>query len=253
MTRVGENEMSNPGYIALSRMIAQQRALDVRAANIANVGTPGFKAEETLFSDYLVRQAGVSAPPGGRTVSMVQDRATFRDFAQGELSKTGNPLDLALQGDGFFAVQTPRGERYTRAGRFSLSPTGQIVDVSGNAVLGIAGSPITVPPGDTNIVVAGDATVSTESGPIGKLRIVGFDNPQSLAAEGSSLFAANQPPRGADQVTVAQGAVEGTNIKNIAELTSMMSDLREFEFASQFADAEAQREQTAIEKIGHKT
>jgi flagellar basal-body rod protein FlgF len=114
--------MENPGYIALSRMIVQQRALDVRAANIANMNTPGFKAESVQFSDFLVRQTGTAQPPGGRTVQMVQDRATYRDFSQGQLTKTGNQLDLSLRGDGFFVVQTSNGERYTRAGRFSLSP-----------------------------------------------------------------------------------------------------------------------------------
>ena len=128
--------MENPGYIALSRMIAQEHALQVRANNIANTGTPGFKGESLVFSDYLVRQTGINTPPGGQNVQMVQDRTTYRDFSQGQFSKTGNPLDLALQGDGFFVVSTPHGERYTRAGRFSLSPSGQVVDMSGNPVLG---------------------------------------------------------------------------------------------------------------------
>jgi len=245
--------MSNPGYIALSRMIAQQRALDVRAANIANVSTPGYKAETVNFSDYLVRQTGVKTPSGGRTVAMVTDRASWRDFSQGELSKTGNALDLAIQGEGFFAVQTPRGERYTRAGRFTLSPAGQIVDGSGNAVLGVDGHPLSVPAGDASIGVSSDGTVSTESGELGKLRIMQFDNQEALQGEGNLLFASAQPGHQAEQPTVAQGAVEGTNIQGVAELTKMMNDLREFEYASQFADAEAQREQNAIDKIGHKT
>jgi flagellar basal-body rod protein FlgF len=244
--------MENPGYIALSRMIAQQRALDVRATNLANTGTPGFKAQTVLFSDYLLQQKGVSPPPGGRTVQMVQDRATFRDFAQGEIAKTGNPLDLALQGDGFFVVDTPRGERYTRAGRFSLSAAGQIVDMTGNNVLGTDGQPLAVPPGASGITVAGDGTVSTDTGEIGKFRVVQFDDQQALQAEGNSLFTTTQPARVAEQPAITQGTIEGANIQAVVEVTRMMSEMREFEFASQFADGEAAREQSAIDKIGRK-
>ena len=243
--------MENAGYIALSRMIAQQRALDVRATNIANTNTPGFKAESVLFSDFLLRQRGTAVPPGGETVQMVQDRATWRDFAPGEISKTGNPLDLALQGDGFFVVSTPRGERYTRAGRFSLSVAGQVVDVGGNPVLGTDGAPLAVPPGGGAITVAADGGVSTDAGPIGKFRVVQFDNQQALQAEGGSLFATTQPARDAAQPAVVQGTVEGANTQAVVELTRMMGEMREFEFASQFADNEAQREQSAIDHIGH--
>ena len=242
--------VENSGYIALSRMIAQQRVLEVRATNIANTGTPGFKAEAVLFSDYLLQQKGVAAPPGGKTVQMVQDRATWRDFGQGQVTKTGNPLDLALQGEGFFAVETPRGERYTRAGRFSLSAGGQIVDMTGNPVLGTDGRPINVPADVGAITVGGDGTISSDTGQIGKFRVVQFDDQQAMQAEGNSLFATTQPSRDAVAPAVAQGTIEDANIQAIVELTSMMAEMREFEFASQFADAEAQREQTAIDRIG---
>jgi flagellar basal-body rod protein FlgF len=245
--------MDNAGYIALSRMIAQERALEVRAANIANTGTPGFKGESVVFSDYLVQQQGVATPPGGRTIQMVQDRATYRDFTQGQLSKTGNPLDLALRGDGFFVVQTPRGERYTRAGRFSLSASGQIVDTGGNAVLGVDGQPMTVPPGSTGLNVAADGSISADGGPIGQFRVVQFDDQQGMTAEGASLFTTTQPTRTAAQPQVVQGTVEGANIEPVVELNSMMSEMRDFDFASQFVDGEAQREQTAIDRIGHKS
>ena len=246
--------MENSGYIALSRMIAQQRALDVRATNIANTGTPGFKAVGVMFSDYLVHQRGVAAPPGGRQVQMVQDRATFRDFGPGQVSRTGNPLDVTLQGDGFFAVETPRGERYTRAGRFSLSTAGQVVDGGGNPVLGTDRRPINVPPESGAITVMGDGTVTTDTGQVGKFRVVQFDDQQALQAEGNSLFAAaQQPPREVATPAVAQGTIEGANIQAVVELTRMMAEMREFEFAAQFADTEAQRQQTAIDRILRKS
>ncbi len=231
-------------------MIAQQRALDVRATNVANASTPGFKAENVLFSDYLLRQNGASVPPGGRIVQMVQDRATWRDFGQGEISKTGNPLDLSLQGDGFFVIDTPRGQRFTRAGRFSLSTGGQIVDMSGNTVLGADNQPITVPPDGGPLAIAGDGTISNDAGQIGKLRVVRFDDPQSLLAEGNSVFSTTQPARDAAQPEIVQGAVEGANVQAIVEVSRMMAEMRDFDFASQFVDGEAQRQQTAIDRIG---
>jgi flagellar basal-body rod protein FlgF len=244
--------MENPGYIALSRMVAQQRALDVRADNIANADTPGFKGESVMFSDYLLQQRGVSTPPGGRTVQMVQDRATWRDFQTGQMEKTGNALDLALRGEGFFTVNTARGPRYTRSGRFTISQSGQIVDMAGNTLVGTDGRPITISANDTNLTVTSDGSISSDAGQIGKFRIVRFDDQQSIQAEGSSLFNTSQPARVVAQPDVMQGAVEGANVQPIVQLTQMMSEMREFQFASQFVDAEAKREQSAIDQIGHK-
>jgi flagellar basal-body rod protein FlgF len=244
--------MESPAYIALSRLIAQQRALDVRASNIANTNTPGFKAENVVFSDYLLKQKGVSAPPGGQTVQMVQDRATYRDFDVGQITKTGNPLDLALQESGFFTVSTPQGTRYTRAGRFSISPLGQIIDIGGNPLLGTDGKPISVPPDSGTLTVDGDGGISSDEAPIGKFAVVQFDKPQELQAEGSSLFSTTQTARPVQQPNIVQGSVEAANVQAITEVTRMMAEMREFEFASQFVDGEAQREQTAIDRIGHK-
>ena len=248
-----DHTLDNPGYIALSRLIAQQRAIDVRAGNIANANTPGFKAESVVFSDYLVQQSGVKTPPGGRTIQMVQDRATYRDFGEGQIQKTGNPLDLALQGDGFFVVSTPNGARYTRAGRFSLSQLGQIVDIGGNPLLGTDGRPISVPPESGPLMVDGDGSISSDDNPIGKFRVVQFDDKQSIKAEGTSLFNTDQPARTMQQPEIMQGSIENANVQSIVELTSMMGEMREFEFASQFVDGEAQREQNAIDRIGRKS
>ena len=244
--------MENASYIALSRLIAQQRALDVRASNIANANTPGFKAESVVFSDYLVQQKGIATPMGGRAVQMVQDRATWRDYTEGQLLKTGNPLDLALQGDGFFTVQTNQGVRYTRSGRFSMSAAGNIVDTSGNTLLGTDGKPISVPPESTALTVDADGSISSDGSSIGKFRVVQFDDPQTMQAEGSSLFSSKQPPRDVASPQIMQGSVEGANVEAISQVTQMMAEMREFEFASQFVDGEAQREQSAIDRIGHK-
>src|ERR1700712_2019388 len=120
--------MEMPSYIALSRLVAQSRALEVTATNMANANTPGFKAGRVLFSDWLSRQTGADSPRGGRVVAFVQDRATYRDQQAGPLQATGNPFDVAISGEGYFSVETPRGPRLTRAGRFTPMPDGRLGD-----------------------------------------------------------------------------------------------------------------------------
>jgi flagellar basal-body rod protein FlgF len=184
---------------------------------------------------------------------MVQDRATWRDPQEGELTKTGNALDLALRGGGYFTVDTPRGQRYTRAGRFTISPAGQIVDMAGNSLVGTDGRPITVTPDDVNLVVASDGSISSNNNAlVGKFRVVQFASEQSMQAEGSTLMNTTQTAQVVAQPNVMQGAVEGANVQPIVQLTQMMSEMREFQFASQFVDAEGKREQSAIDQIGHK-
>src|SRR6185312_7646828 len=154
--------MELPTYVALSRLAAQQRAMDVTAANLANASTPGFKASRMLFTDWLSSQTGTNSPRGERSVAFTQDRATYREQAPGTLQQTGNPLDLAISGEGYFTVSTPQGPRLTRAGRFSPLADGTIGDSDGNSVLDSAGQKIRLSPTDTRLTIAADGTVSGE-------------------------------------------------------------------------------------------
>lgn len=243
--------MDTPGYVVLSRLAAQRRAVDVLAANVANADTPGFKGSQTIFAAHLERQSGVAAPRGGRELAFAEDRATWRDFTPGPLQQTGNPLDLALSGEGFFALQTPNGERFTRAGRFTLSGGNQVVDPEGHPVLLEDGNPLVLPPNNVRIEVLGDGTVRTENGPIGRLRVVRFEDPQQLKAEGDRLFAAPEDvePQPMAQPGVVQGSVEGSNIRAVVELTRLTAEMREFQFAAQFAEKEGERLGSTVERI----
>jgi flagellar basal-body rod protein FlgF len=243
--------MDTPGYLALSRLVAQRRATDVIASNVANVGTPGFKASSTVFASHVTQQSGIATPRGERGLAFAADRATWRDLAAGPLQHTGNPLDFAIVGDGYFAVETPQGERFTRAGRFTLSPDSQVVDPAGNPLLLDGGQPATLPPGDVRIEVKGDGTIVSESGPIGRLRVVRFDAPQELLSEGERLLRATeqQPPLPVERPAVVQGAVEDSNVRPVIELTRLTSELREFQFAAQFMEREGDRIGSAVERI----
>lgn len=241
--------MNNTMTVALSRLVAQQRAMDVTAGNIANAGTPGFKAERMLFTDWLSRQTRTSPPVGGAVITYTQDRATYREQEVGTLTHTGNPLDLAIGGDGFFTVNTPRGPRLTRAGRFELQPDGTIADAAGNSLLGPTGQTIKLAPTDTDIHVAGDGTLSSANGQIGKVAIVRPDDVNRLQAEGDRLLRSDVPTSPVQSPKIVQGAVEESNVQPVSEMTRMMAALREFQFVSQFVQGEADREQNAIDKL----
>src|SRR4029450_6709487 len=179
----GENHpMQNALLVGLSRQMTLERQMDVIANNVANANTNGFKADRTLFEEDLNSNAREDNFIGSdRRVSYVQDRGTFRDVGQGPMEPTKNPLDMAIDGNAFFAVQANGGERYTRDGKFSLNSTGQLVTSDGNLVLG-TGGPITFQPTDHAINAAPGGTVTVLEGHAkndsirGKIRMVTFDD-----------------------------------------------------------------------------
>ncbi|MCU0886436.1 MAG: flagellar hook basal-body protein [Rubritepida sp.] len=242
--------MDSPGYIILSRLTAQLRATQVSAHNLANADTPGFRASRPVFAEHVAQQGRVEGPRAGRSVGYAWDRATWREDAPGPITRTGNPLDIAISGEGWFTVETPRGERYTRAGRFALGQDGRLLDHHGHAVLNANGLPIAFAPNDTRIEILGDGTIRSENGVIGRIRVVRFEDEQAMRAEGDRLFdPAGQDPEDVPRPQVIQGAVEGSNVQSVVELTRMMAELREFQLATQFIDRETERQQAAIERL----
>lgn len=231
--------------VAISRLVAQQRAIDVIAVNIANANTPGFKAERTQFSDWLSRQSTQSE----RTVAYTQDRATWREQQTGTLTHTGNPLDLALTSDGYFTVRTPRGPRLTRDGRFGLLPSGTVADSAGNALLDSRGQPVQLSSTDTIITVAGDGTVSSENGQLAKIGVVRPIDPMRLQAEGNTLFASGSATTPVASPGVVQGAMEDSNVQPVLEVTRMLDGERQFQFMIQFIQAESDRKQSVIDRL----
>ncbi len=241
--------MQLPTYVALSRLVAQQRSLDVTATNLANAGTPGFKAERVVFSDWISRQPATDGAAGIKSVAFTQDRATYREQQAGTLEHTGNPLDLAVSGNGFFTVDTAQGPRLTRAGRFTPSAGGRLADSDGNALLDTAGAPIRVTGQEARIQISGDGTISSESGPIGKIGVVEPADVNRMTAEGARLLRSDSPTKPVKTPQLVQGAVEASNVQPILELTRMMAGLRSFEFTSQFVQSEGERQQSTIDKL----
>lgn len=235
--------------VVTSRLVAQQRAMDVTAGNLANMNTPGFRTTRVQFSDWISRQRGAATPPGAQTVAYTQDRATWRDSRPGGLRHSGNPFDLALTGDGFFTVNTPAGPRLTRDGRFTPLADGTIADHAGNALLDTTGRPIQIVQADTRVTIAGDGTISSENGQLGRIGIVRPEDAMRLKAEGSTLLLAESATTQVDAPGLVQGAVEDSNVQPVLEVTRMINEQRTFEFAARFVQSEADRQQAAIDKI----
>lgn len=251
--------MESTQIIALSREAALRRQMDVVANNIANMNTTGFKGEQMMFVQHLVRSKGgngLTTP----TLAYVRDIATMTDMHEGALKTTGNPLDVAITGGpGFFVVQTPQGQQhYTRNGRFQLDKTGKLVTAEGDAVLSTNNQPIYFAPTDERIAIASDGTISTNNGTtnnnnsIAQLQVVKFANPQRLKHMGGAQFStnSNNPPQAVTNVHIVQGALEGSNVQPIYEMARMIDVHRTYDAVRQFIDREDSRERNMIQVMG---
>ena len=240
--------MENAQLISLSRQVALQRQMDVVANNLANINTTGFKGEQILFQDYLMPVAADKdfAYPD-QPLHYTEDWATIHDMSTGAVTDTGNPLDLALDGEGFLTVQTADGERYTKAGSLAIDAGGTLVDLHGNPVLSELG-PIHFTATDTDISITADGTVATNDGVKGKLKIVEFTDPQAATRDGSNLWAGGDPQI-ATQTRVVQGAIEKSNVSGIAEMTEMIRVQRAYESAASMQDKQDEMRRNAIQRL----
>ncbi|MGH6776572.1 MAG: flagellar basal-body rod protein FlgF [Bradyrhizobium sp.] len=249
--------MQNALLIGLSRQMTLKRQLDVIANNVANVNTTGYKADQSLFEEYLNSGAHEDDFKGrGRLVSFVLDRGTYRDFSQGPLTQTSDPLDVAIDGKGFLAVQTANGERYTRDGNLQLNNHGQLVTQNGDPVLG-TGGPITFQPTDHDINISPNGTITVMEGTAttdtirGNLRVVRFANPQALQKQGSNLYAAQNPADAQPDLksTVRQGYVEKSNVSAVREMSRLIEVSRTYEQVANMLQNESSLHKTAINQL----
>jgi flagellar basal-body rod protein FlgF len=249
--------MENTLLVGLSRQTLLERQLDVVANNIANVNTTGYKADSSLFEEFLTSGAHEDNFVGAdRRVSYVQDRATFRDFSQGAADQTKNPLDLAIDGSGFLVVQTPAGERYTRDGGLQINNQGQLVTAAGNQVLGSSG-PIVFQPTDHDVSIAADGNITVLEGinridsVRGKLRLVSFADAQKLLKEGSNLYSAGTGTAAQPDIAsrVRQGFVEKSNVSSVSEMSRMIEVTRTYTQVANMLQAQSDLHKSAIEKL----
>jgi flagellar basal-body rod protein FlgF len=242
--------MDNALYVGLSRQMTLRRELDIVANNIANADTTGFKVES------LMVETEPSAPAmtlgGPKPVKFVLDSGVARDFGQGALRQTGAPLDLAIEGDGFFRVRTDEGERYTRDGRFRLDDAGRLTTQDGRAVLDEGGGEIVVDPENGALTVSADGVVSQGNLRVGRVGVARFDTLSVLEKTGDNLFrnTSNEQPQAATASKVRQGMLEGSNVKPVLEITRMIEVTRAYETMAKMMDANSELSRRSVERMG---
>ncbi|MBV8826834.1 MAG: flagellar basal-body rod protein FlgF [Bradyrhizobiaceae bacterium] len=250
--------MENALLVGLSRQMALQREMEVVANNIANIDTNGFKADFSLFEEYLM--------PGARDgnfrvadspVSFVRDRGTLIDLNQGPFQHTGNPLDVAINGDGFLVINTPQGERYTRNGALAINPQGELVTSEGYQVLG-DGGPIAFQNQDTGVTINPEGTVSVKDPSNssvaiirGQLRVASFAQPARLQKEGGSTFSApaDMPATPSTKSNVVQGALEKSNVRPIIEMSRMIEISRSYAAIANLLQSEGDLHKTSLQQL----
>ncbi len=222
--------MEDAALVNLSNLMAKFRTIDVIANNIANASTPGFKREVAKFEEFLKQMPASEGEEKPEMLSLVSNVGIVRDLSQGSMNVTGSPYDLAINGSGYFVVQTPQGERYTRNGHFTLDGQGRLV-TSGNYTVATDSGPLTIAPTDGTVSIAPDGTVSSKTAILGKIRIVDFSNPTRLRKEGASLYSSDESPiHGTGEVQ--QGAIENSNVEPVIEIAQMIEVMRAYEAAS---------------------
>ena len=225
---------------ALSRQLGLWREMSIVANNIANSSTTGFRQEGLIFSEFI------KSEPGGRSLSMAHGNTRNTSFLQGPMSETGGTLDFAIEGDGFFLVETPAGERLTRAGSFAVSAEGNLVTPQGYNVLDPGGAPIFVPPDAGPLSVARDGTLSAGDRLLGQIAMVVPTAARDMVRETGVLFDAPEGYAPSETSRLLQGFTEGANVNPVAALTRMIEVQRAYELGQSFLDAEHQRTRDAL-------
>lgn len=230
--------MDSGYYAACTALKTQSNALELVANNVANVNTTGYRGEIPSFESMLAGSQGLTPTNGWSQLInqfSVLDGARL-DLSQGNLDRTGNPMDFALEGPGFFAVQTKAGMLYTRSGNFRLSASGQLVTAAGNPVLG-TGGPITMPP-NSEPSISADGTISVAGAVAGKLKLVEFPPGTQIEAVGGSYYSAPAAAaNSAGHTQVQQGMLESSNVNPVTAMVALITAQRQAEMAGRAMNA----------------
>ncbi len=240
--------METTTFIAASREGGLRNEMRVVANNLANMNTAGYRSEDLMFVEHVVRSQG-----GERLIDpkliFTRDIASRLNTAPGSLETTGGSLDVAIQSEGYFAVQTIDGEElYTRAGQFQLTADGGVVTKEGHAVLG-QGGPLNVGAEPGDIQINPDGSVTTDQGQIDRIRLVGFENEQLLERLSGSLFRSPQAGVDVDNPHMIQGKLERSNVNAIEEMSKMIQIQRSFDTIRGFIKREDERQRSMIKEF----
>lgn len=236
--------MENISYIGLSQQLALQQQMEMTANNLANMSTPGYKAQHTLFSEYI------TDPDDGVAIHQSSNSGSYRDLSNGSLTQTHNPFDVAMQAEGFFAIRGTTGVSYTRDGSFSLNSERQLVNKAGFPVLNGNDEAISVPADATQIRITEDGEITSENGTIGRLKVVEFADKQALTRLGNNMFdAQGQAEIVIDQPRMVQGAIENSNVNPVIEMNRMIEVLRNYQSTQRMLQTDHERIRNAVQKL----
>ena len=232
------------GYVTLSRQSGLMNEMRAVANNIANLSTTGFRREGVIFSEWVRASEG----PAG-SVSMATARVRNTDLTQGPVSQTGGTFDFAIEGEGFFQVETPQGPRLTRAGSYTPGPAGELVNPDGHFLLDAGGAPVFAPPGARDFSLSADGTLSADGVPITQLGVVVPEDYTAMTRQGGTLFDPGGAVLPAENAAVLQGFVEESNVNPILEIARMIEVQRAYELGQKFLEAESERKDSVIRTL----
>lgn len=235
--------MEAAGYVTLSRQSGLLREMQIVANNIANAATKGYREEGLIFSEH-VRDGGA-----GTSLSMAHGNVRKTSQAQGPLIRTGGTLDLAIEGEGFFAIETPAGQRLTRAGSFALSADGEMVTLGGFRLLDAGGAPVFVPPDAVELGLSADGTLSSAGRPLAQLGLVRPADGTELIREDGVMFRPEGATEPVDGPRMLQGFLEGANVDPVGQIARMIEVQRAYELGQSFLDSENERVLTALDTM----
>ncbi len=240
--------METAGYVTLSRQTGLWKEMQVVANNVANISTTGFRREGVVFTEMVQ-----ALPNEGGGVAMAAARARFSDPTQGNVSQTGNPMDLAIQGRGYFMVETPEGNRLTRAGAFALNTENEMVNPDGLRLLDLGGAPIFIPPDAALVSVSQDGTVSADGNPLAQVGIYEVADESALTRQFGTLFnPGDQEPVAMEGAVVLQGFIEGSNVNPVTEMARMIEVQRTYEMGMKFLENENERIRNVTRTLGQR-
>ncbi|MCU0826860.1 MAG: flagellar hook-basal body complex protein [Tabrizicola sp.] len=234
--------MDAAGYATLNRQSGLMREMGVVANNIANASTTGFRREGVVFSEFI---AAMDQDP---SLSMAHASGRHVDLSQATLAQTGGSFDFAIQGEGFFLVETPQGERLTRAGSFTPNAEGELVTPDGYRLLDAGGAPVFVPP-DAKVAMASDGTLSSNGEPIAQIGLWRPTDPLALRHQSGTLFDGGELEP-VENGIVLQGMLEESNVQPVSEIARMIEVQRAYELGQKFLDAEDERVRGVIQALG---
>lgn len=237
--------MDLAGYVALTRQAGLAKELQSVANNIANLSTTGYRREGVMFAEMVQ-----ALPVEGGSVAMTAARGRYFDELQGSLDETGGALDLAIEGEGYFTVMTPAGERLTRAGAFTRDADGRIVNMDGHPLLDEGGGEIVIPFEARHVNVSADGTLSADDEPVARIGLVTVEDQSKLFREAGVLFRADTPPTPVESGKVLQGFLEQSNVNPVAELSRMVEVQRAYEYGQKLMDTEDDRIRLVVRTLG---